>query len=418
MSRAQLGPALAFLCLMGVGPMSTGHAQNVRDSAGIRIVMNSKPTWTSAQQLALSSAPTLIIGEASDDASLLTRVRGACYLSDGRILIADGGSNELRIFHGNGQHLKTFSRRGDRPGEFRSIQQVFRLAGDTIAVLHDRALVSRFTGDGTYISRTNDGGANEFGRPGATMQSVSLALNGGARVLIRAAIDPPTQGVGVAFDATATLTVLTSDAATSHVVGELPFMRASADRNGVSKPWLGAEAEFATDGTQFYYGYGIKYELIRYTTAGKANLIVRRAWTAPKVSRTEYEQFTDEWLSRWSKAKGAALTAERREFLAGDYFKTLPAFSALLLDRVGRVWARTPAVIDAAVAGSLNDYPIGASTWSVFGANGVWLGDVKLPARFSPTDIGTNYVLGIARDEDGVPTVVRFTLTTTGALRP
>ncbi len=410
MRRAPLGQVIALLSLTCAGPFSEIRAQNVRDSGGIRIVMNAKPTWTSAQQLRLSTAPTLVIGEGSDEAQLLTRVRGAFYLSDGRIVVADGGSNELRIFDGTGQHLKTFARRGDGPGEFRSIQQVIRLAGDTIAVLHDRASVSRFTSDGSYISRTNDRGATEFGRPGATMQSVTLAMNGGARVLLRAAVDPPTRGMGVEFDATAQLEVLNRNASGSRLMGDFPFMRASADKNGVSKPWLGAEAVLATDGAQFYYGYGTKYELTRYAAAGKPDLIVRRAWTAPKVSRREHEQFTDEWLSRWSKAKGAELAEERRTFLASDYFKVLPAFSALLLDRLGRLWARTPAAIDAAVAGSLNDYPMGPSSWSVFGANGVWLGDVKMPARFSPTDIGANYVLGIARDEDDVPTVVRFTL--------
>lgn len=410
MVAARYCRCLAYLGFLCVTPSLLLQAQQMRDSAGIRVVMNSKPTWTTAQQLRLSAAPTLVIGEGSDDAQLLTRVRGAFYLSDGRILVADGGSNELRIFDAQGKHLKTFSRSGDGPGEFRSMQDVFLLAGDTIAVLHDRASVSRFTGDGTYITRTNDRGATEFGRPGATMQSVALALNGGARLLVRALMDPPTRGMGVAFDATAQLEVLNRDASTTRPLGELPFMQASADKSGASKPWLGAEAVLATDGTQFYYGYGTTYELIRYTAAGQPNLIVRRAWTAPKVSRREYEQFTDEWLSRWSKAKGAALAEKRREFLAGDYFKTLPAFSALVLDRTGRVWARTPAAIDAAVAGSLNGYPIGASTWSVFGANGVWLGDVKMPARFSPTDIGDNYVLGIARDDDDMPTVVRFTL--------
>ncbi len=410
MIRAHYRRVLALVWLAWIAPSSTVHAQSVRDSAGIRIVMNSKPMWSGAQQLRLSAAPALVIGEGSGDAHLLTRVRGAFYLSDGRIVVADGGSNELRMFDGKGKHLKTFSRRGDGPGEFRSMQQVFRLAGDTIAVLHDRASVSRFSGDGTYIARTSDRGAMEPGRPGATMQSVALALNGGARLLIRAPVDPPTRGVGVAFDATAAFEVLTSNATVLRTVGELPFMQASADKNGASKPWLGAEAEFATDGAQFYYGYGTTYELIRFTAAGKPNLIVRRSWTAPKVSRREHEQFADEWLFRWSRDKGAALDARRKEFLSDDYFKTLPAFSALLLDRLGRVWARSPAAIDAAVAGSLNDYPIGPSTWSVFDANGIWLSDVTMPARFSPTDIGANYVLGIARDDDDMPTVVRFTL--------
>ena len=46
------------------------------------------------------------------------------------------------------------------------------------------------------------------------------------------------------------------------------------------------------------------------------------------------------------------------------------------------------------------------------GADKPWLGDVTMPARFSPTDIGADYVLGIARDEDLTPTVARYRLGT------
>ena len=54
--------------------------------------------------------------------------------------------------------------------------------------------------------------------------------------------------------------------------------------------------------------------------------------------------------------------------------------------------------------------PLVPSVWSVFDAQGRWLGDVTLPARFSPMDIGADYVLGVARDEDGVETVAMYTL--------
>lgn len=71
---------------------------------------------------------------------------------------------------------------------------------------------------------------------------------------------------------------------------------------------------------------------------------------------------------------------------------------------------RTPKPIDAAVAGFLNAYAIGPSARSVFGTDGRWLGDVTMPARFMPSEIGADYVLGVTRGDDGVPTVVRYKL--------
>ena len=56
---------------------------------------------------------------------------------------------------------------------------------------------------------------------------------------------------------------------------------------------------------------------------------------------------------------------------------------------------RSPNLIDAQVAGELNQTPIRASKWSLFDGEGVWLTDVSLPAGFKPSDIGSDYVLGV-----------------------
>jgi hypothetical protein len=44
--------------------------------------------------------------------------------------------------------------------------------------------------------------------------------------------------------------------------------------------------------------------------------------------------------------------------------------------------------------------PAEPSSWSVFDPEGVWLGDVELPAGFAPIEIGADYVLGFGRDAD------------------
>ncbi|MEP6834102.1 MAG: hypothetical protein ABJB74_11940, partial [Gemmatimonas sp.] len=131
------------------------------------------------------------------------------------------------------------------------------------------------------------------------------------------------------------------------------------------------------------------------------------------VSGKDWEEWTDEWLKRWSTKTGAELAKERQELLDDDYMDVLPAFSAVVLDNTGKLWVRAPKTIDGAVAGSLNDYPIGPSNWSVFSNAGIWMGDVVMPSKFEPTDIGADYVLGISREGDKVPKVVRYKLGTT-----
>lgn len=144
---------------------------------------------------------------------------------------------------------------------------------------------------------------------------------------------------------------------------------------------------------------------------GDLEQVIRRAWTPTAITPKDVSTFVEEWLVRWSRKPGA-LDADRKDLLDDNYAKTLPAFSAVMADNLGRVWVRTPNAIDGAVAGSLNDYSIGPSSWSVFRADGHWLGDVTMPARFTPTEIAADYVLGIARDADGVQTVVRYRLGT------
>ena len=57
-----------------------------------------------------------------------------------------------------------------------------------------------------------------------------------------------------------------------------------------------------------------------------------------------------------------------------------------------------------------NTTPLVPSVWSVFDNTGRWLGDVTMPARFMPHDIGRDYILGVARDSDGVETIVEYRL--------
>lgn len=77
--------------------------------------------------------------------------------------------------------------------------------------------------------------------------------------------------------------------------------------------------------------------------------------------------------------------------------ETLPAFSQLLADRVGRLWVRRVHWRDAVAAGSLTGMPVVPSEWSVFDDRGVWLYDVTMPAYFEPFELGPDYVAGRLR---------------------
>ena len=75
----------------------------VRDSSGVRIVENINPIWTESEAWRLGPTPSLDIGGADGDPDQqLFRVVDAVRLSDGRIVVANSGSNELLFFAANG----------------------------------------------------------------------------------------------------------------------------------------------------------------------------------------------------------------------------------------------------------------------------------------------------------------------------
>ncbi len=51
-------------------------------------------------------------------------------MPNGNVVIA--ADNELRLFAPDGTYLRTLAGKGDGPGEFRTIQDVWRLDGDSI----------------------------------------------------------------------------------------------------------------------------------------------------------------------------------------------------------------------------------------------------------------------------------------------
>ncbi len=112
----------------------------VRDSADVRIVENPRPPSQSRLAWQVSTEPAVSIGTLEgEEPYLLHRVQDALILPDGRIVVANSGSNELRVFDASGIHVATWGGRGEGPGEFVALAQVHRWRGDSLIALYSRA---------------------------------------------------------------------------------------------------------------------------------------------------------------------------------------------------------------------------------------------------------------------------------------
>ncbi|HEX2168146.1 MAG TPA: hypothetical protein VHG09_13010, partial [Longimicrobiales bacterium] len=93
------------------------------------VVPDDLPTWS------VDSTPALDLGGlGGSEEVVLFRVTGAYRLSDGRVVVADGGSSELKVFDDEGALTGTIGGPGEGPGEFRRLSYVGLLPGDSVVV--------------------------------------------------------------------------------------------------------------------------------------------------------------------------------------------------------------------------------------------------------------------------------------------
>src|SRR5688572_15311283 len=89
------------LFILAVSPRSLG-AQDVRDSGSVRVLRYSRDA-VPPKQWTLDPEPLLEIGGVTGQGpSEFAEIRGIVRLQDGHVAVANGGSNEIRIFSQNG----------------------------------------------------------------------------------------------------------------------------------------------------------------------------------------------------------------------------------------------------------------------------------------------------------------------------
>lgn len=102
------------------------------DSAGVTIVENGPIDDGVTEWLVPDSPLVSLGGRPGDPGHDLNRVTGARWLPGARILVADGGSAQLRVFDSAGAFVEAVGREGAGPGEFRRYVGLLPSFGDSI----------------------------------------------------------------------------------------------------------------------------------------------------------------------------------------------------------------------------------------------------------------------------------------------
>lgn len=387
----------------------TAAAQTTRDSAGIRIVDNAKPTWGTGREWRLSEKPILDVGAGTGADDRLGRIAGVTRLSDGRIVVAYQSTLQLKFYDASGHHLKSVGGKGQGQGEFiNDFHTIARLAGDSLAV-ETRGMASIFASSGTFVRSARFG---PFA-PGALQTPFVSTLgrfdNGTAIVADFPQGRSRPVGARQWIDS-ASLFLVDRAGAVVRPLGKAPIVVFVAGATYPSPMDFGLQAAYASSGRAFYWGFPEQYAIRVYDSGWNVQRIIRRVWTPRPLTGGEIDTYVDGWMQMWSKKTGAEREAERKEMREKDYPESLPAYAAILATPVGEIRVREPDLTGAPSCWCLAGLPTVPSKWSVFDAGGRWLGEVAMAARFIPLEIGADYVLGRSRDADDVPHVVMYRL--------
>ena len=148
-----------------------------------------------------------------------------------------------------------------------------------------------------------------------------------------------------------------------------------------------------------YVGTSDAYEILGYSIEGVLNTIVRRDLDRIPVTEKDRAEYLENEFYGKLDEQGGWRRRLRRVFLEMDYPSTMPAHGRLLVAKSDNLWVEyyRPAWKRE-------------SRWTVFNAQGRMLGDVDMPLDMEVLEIGSDYVLGLLKDELDVEYVQLYEL--------
>lgn len=354
----------------------------------------------------LSSRPLLSIGGADGQGPTeFSGVVGVIRLDDGRVVVADAGSSELRFFGATGSFLYKRAGIGSGPGEVRGLDAL-AFALDTLYALDAFGGAHLFTHDGTFTRRIpyRMGPAAQFGGdPDGVLAGSALV---GRHVVSDWQRRPP------GLDSLE-IRVLAPSGGSYRLLRTLPSQRTfrlTTDRYKRATAYS-PELAVAAFPHEVCASFTATYEVTCLDTLGRTTRVIRREVRSRTVTDSMKRAWRNGMTGRLpdgtSRLQGSLLAHRERVARTTEFMRSLPALSRLLAARTGELWIADFQASDGIVsnAGAGGRVPAGPSRWNIFAPNGAWSGTVTLPPRFRLFDAGRDWVAGVARDADDVERV-------------
>lgn len=380
------------------GDAPAGQSFTLRDSAGVEIVENHRPSWPEADGWRVDSMPLLRIGSQQGGAAYeFAGIAGAVTLPDDGVAVADEGSGQVRFFDATGEIVTIVGSKGQGPGEFTALSAL-DVAPDGRLWAYDFPLRRIFRidpTDGTIESTTLG--------PEPPVLTAAGPLSDGAfalRQLWGAAAIAGATRAGVRRDS-ALVVVFDSAGALNDTVGAFPgrevVVSVENGRGVMTTRPFGADLVAVTRDTLVILGEQAQPRLDEYSAGGA----LRRRIVLPDRGDRVLD---DSDIQGFVATKLVDVPEEERPAVRSDvsslpFPERKPAYGRLLVDAAGDLWI-----------GEWTRDGQTARRWSVVDERGVWLGDMMLPEGFRLLSVRSDRLVGVEKDELDTEYVVVYPL--------
>ncbi len=400
-----LGP-WALACAGGGGG---GGKASSRDSAGISIVENTGPAWPADRGWKVADSPMIDIGD-------VDHVLGPVRLSDGRLAIANAGTNEVRVYDAAGAKLKSSGRAGSGPGEYQNLVGIWLGPADSVMV--SDILVRRLS---VLDREASFGRSLSLGATGSGFVSISGSVD--FAVPLGWLADGSIVGMSQTFKMNAaregifrdTITMIRygPDGSPRDTVGHFPGpemeqMTVSFGGQSMAAPSpvpLGRQFVATARGDRFYVGTNNAWEIEVRGLDGSLKRLIRAAEKPATITEKDVAANREELRAQMEGQPMMRSVPEpiKKQLTAridqAKYPATFAFFAGLLADPEGNLWAQQV----SSGADKIQRYTVIDST-------GRFLGRVTMPSGFRATSIGAAAVYGVWKDADDVEHVRAYPL--------